>query len=89
MMDVISILAFMTPLILQLSEKAAAYIGAGLAVGIAGCGAGLGLGTASAAAIGALVEDPKLFGKTFIYIVFIEAIAMYGLVVAFMLILMV
>ncbi|HDM24145.1 ATPase [archaeon] len=89
MMDAILVSAFIAPLILQLTDKAAAYIAAGLAVGIAGFGAGLGLGTASAAAIGALVENPKLFGKTFIYIVFIEAIAMYGLVVAFMLILMV
>ena len=60
-------------------------IGAGLAIGLAGLGAGLGMGTASAAAIGAIAEKPEMFSKTLIFIVFIEAIAIYGLVIAFML----
>lgn len=59
-------------------------LGAGLAAGLACCGAGIGLGTASAAAIGAVAEKPEMFSITFIYIVFIEAIAIYGLVIAFM-----
>jgi len=59
-------------------------IGAGVAIGLAGLGAGLGMGTASAAAIGAMAEKPETFSKSLIYIVFIEAIAIYGLVVAFM-----
>jgi V/A-type H+-transporting ATPase subunit K len=59
-------------------------IGAGLAIGLAGCGAGVGMGTASAAAIGAMAEKPETFSKSLIYIVFIEAIAIYGLVIAFM-----
>jgi len=61
-----------------------ALIGAGLAIGLAGLGAGIGMGTAGAAAIGALAEKPEVFSKTLIYIVFIEAIAIYGLVIAFM-----
>ena len=61
-----------------------ALIGAGLAIGLAGLGAGLGMGTAGAAAIGALAEKPEVFSKTLIYIVFIEAIAIYGLVISFM-----
>jgi V/A-type H+-transporting ATPase subunit K len=59
-------------------------LGAGLAAGLACLGAGFGLGTASAAAIGAVAEKPEMFSITFIYIVFIEAIAIYGLVIAFM-----
>ena len=59
-------------------------IGAGMAIGLAGLGAGLGMGTASAAAIGAMAEKPETFSKSLIYIVFIEAIAIYGLVIAFM-----
>ena len=59
-------------------------IGAGMAIGLAGLGAGLGMGTASAAAIGAMAEKPETFSKSLIYIVFIEAIAIYGLVVSFM-----
>lgn len=59
-------------------------IGAGMAIGLAGLGAGVGMGTASAAAIGAMAEKPETFSKSLIYIVFIEAIAIYGLVIAFM-----
>jgi len=65
-------------------EVGYALIGAGLAIGLAGLGAGLGMGTAGAAAIGALAEKPEVFSKTLIYIVFIEAIAIYGLVISFM-----
>jgi len=74
----------------QASENEAAamsgfkMIGAGIAIGFAGLGAGVGMGTASAAAIGAMAEKPETFSKSLIYIVFIEAIAIYGLVVAFM-----
>jgi len=59
--------------------------GAGFAIGLAACGAGIGLGTASAAAIGAIAEKPELFGRTMIYVVFVEAVAIYGLVIALLL----
>jgi V/A-type H+-transporting ATPase subunit K len=59
-------------------------LAAGLAIGLAGLGAALGMGTAGSAAVGAIAEKPEVFSKTLIYIVFIEAIAIYGLVVAFM-----
>jgi V/A-type H+-transporting ATPase subunit K len=62
-----------------------AAIGAGLAVGLAGVGAGLGMGTASAAALGAITEKPETFGKSILYVVFIEAIAIYGFVISFLL----
>lgn len=61
-------------------------IGAGLVLGLAGIGAGLGMGTASAAALGAITEKPENFGKSIIYVVFIEAIAIYGFVIAFLLV---
>ncbi len=60
-------------------------IGAGLAIGLAGAGAGVGLGTAGAAAIGAITEKPEVFGKSLIFVVFVEAIAIYGLVISFLL----
>jgi len=60
-------------------------LGAGMAIGFAACGAGIGLGTASAAAIGAIAEKPELFGRTMIYVVFVEAVAIYGLVIALLL----
>ena len=61
-------------------------IGAGLAIGLAGIGASLGMGTASAAALGAITEKPETFGKSILYVVFIEAVAIYGFVIAFLLI---
>jgi V/A-type H+-transporting ATPase subunit K len=59
-------------------------IGAAIAAGLAFFSAGIGLGMAGAAAIGAVAEKPEMFSLTFVYIVFIEAIAVYGLVLAFM-----
>lgn len=60
-------------------------IGAGLAIGLAGLGAGIGMGTAGAAAIGAITEKPETFGRAIIFLVFIEAVAIYGLVIAILL----
>ncbi len=60
-------------------------IGAGLAIGLAAIGGGLGMGTASAAALGAITEKPETFGKSILYVVFIEAVAIYGFVIAYML----
>ena len=60
-------------------------IGAGLAIGLAGIGASLGMGTASAAALGAITEKPETFGKSILYVVFIEAVAIYSFVIAFLL----
>ena len=61
-------------------------IGAGLVLGLAGIGASLGMGTASAAALGAITEKPENFGKSILYVVFIEAVAIYGFVIAFLLV---
>ncbi len=61
-------------------------LGAGLALGLAGVGAAIGMGTASAAALGAITEKPETFGKSILYVVFIEAVAIYGFVIAFLLV---
>jgi V/A-type H+-transporting ATPase subunit K len=62
-------------------------IGAALAVGISGIGAAFGMGMAGSAAIGAITEKPEVFGKAFLFIVLIEAVAIYGLLVAILLVL--
>jgi len=62
-------------------------IGAGLAVGLAGIGTGLGQGDAAAAAIGAITEGVKT-GQAIIWVVLPETIVIFGLVIAFMLIMM-
>ena len=65
------------------SEKGLFLVGAGIAAGLASCGAGIGLGTASAAAIGAIAEKPEMLGRTLLFVVLIEAIAIYGLAMFF------
>ncbi len=69
----------------ELTNQGDLAIGAGLAIGLAGLGAGVGMGNASAAAIGAITEKPEVFGKSMIFIVMMEAIAIYGLVIAILL----
>ncbi len=59
-------------------------VGAGLAIGLSAIGAGYGIGVAGAASAGAISEKPELFGKVLIFVAFAEAIAIYGLLIAFM-----
>lgn len=57
-------------------------VGAGLGIGVAGLGAGIGLGIATSAIAAAGAERPEIIMRFFIFIVFIEAIAIYALIVA-------
>ncbi len=59
-------------------------IGASLAIGLAAIGAGIAVGIAGAAAIGAMAEKPELLGRTLIIVGLAEGIAIYGLIVSFM-----
>jgi V/A-type H+/Na+-transporting ATPase subunit K len=59
-------------------------LAAAVVAGLALLGAGIGLGIAGSAAIGAVSEKPEMFSLSFVYIVFVEAIAVYGLVLAFL-----
>ena len=59
-----------------------AYVGAGLSTGLASIGGGIAVGGGSAAAIGALTEDPKSFGKSLIFVALGEGIALYGILIA-------
>lgn len=63
-----------------------AYIAAGVSTGFACIGAGYAVASVGAAALGALSEDPKVFGKTLIYIGLAEGIAIYGLIISIMII---
>ena len=60
-------------------------IGAGLAVGVAACGSGIGQGISSAAAAGATAEDQSLLGKMMIFAALPETQAIYGFVIAILL----
>ncbi|MDH5404303.1 MAG: V-type ATP synthase subunit K [Candidatus Heimdallarchaeota archaeon] len=69
-----------------IGPEAGKFLGAGLAVGLAGLGSSIGMGSASAAAIGAISEDKEMFGSALIFVVLIEAVAIYGLLIALLLI---
>ena len=60
------------------------YIAAALAVGIACIGSGIAVGNAASAALGALSEDSTVFGKSLVFVGLSEGIALYGLIIAFM-----
>jgi V/A-type H+-transporting ATPase subunit K len=70
----------------EASAKGLAYIGAALAVGLGSIGCGIAVGGAAPAAIGAVSEDPKAFSKALIFVALGEGVAIYGLLIAFMLI---
>jgi V/A-type H+-transporting ATPase subunit K len=61
-------------------------LSAAIAVGIAGYGAGIAEQTIGAAAVGAMAEDEKYFSKGLLMTVIPETIAIFGLVVALILI---
>ncbi len=63
------------------------FIGAGLSIGLAGVGAGIALASGAPAAIGAVAEDPKAFGKSIIFVALGEAVAIYGFIIAFLIVL--
>ena len=48
--------------------------------------AGIAVGSGAPAAIGALTEDPKSFGKALIFVVLGEGIALYGMLIAILII---
>ena len=58
------------------------YLAAALAVGLAGIGGGIAVAAGAPAAIAATSEDPKSFGKSIIFVALGESIALYGVVIA-------
>ncbi len=69
----------------MVTEAGLIALGAGIAVGLAGIGAGMGEQAIGAAAVGAMAEDEKFFGKGLLMTVIPESIAIFGLVVALIL----
>lgn len=57
-------------------------IAAAIAVGLGSIGAGNAVQKVGAASIGALVEKPELFGRTILYVGLAEGIAIYGVIIA-------
>lgn len=60
------------------------YIGAALAVGLSGIGGGIAVASSASAALGAISEDSSILGKSLIFVGLAEGVALYGLIIAFM-----
>ena len=75
-----------TPTPSQTSEMAtaAAFIAAALVTGLGAIGTGIAVSHTAAAAIGAISENEKNFGKAMIFVAMAEGIAIYGLLISFM-----
>ncbi len=60
------------------------YLAAALATGLSGIGAGIGVAAPASAAIGAISEDGSIMGKALIFVALAEGVALYGLLISFM-----
>lgn len=60
------------------------FIGAALATGLSGIGGGVAVSSAASAAIGAMSENEQIMGKTLIFVALAEGIALYGLIISFL-----
>ncbi len=65
------------------SSDGSKLIGAGIAFGVAAGGAGVGLGQVGAAGLAVISENPALQSKVFIFVGMVESIAIYGIVMMF------
>ena len=60
------------------------YLGDALVTGLSGIGSGIAVASSASAALGAISEDGSLFGKSMIFVAMAEGIALYGLIISFM-----
>lgn len=68
----------------QATSEGIRAIGMALSVGISSVAAGYAVAETGKAAIGSVTEKPELFGRTIIYVGLAEGIAIYGLLVSFL-----
>jgi V/A-type H+/Na+-transporting ATPase subunit K len=59
-------------------------LAAGLSTGLGCIGAGIAVASTGAAAIGAMAEKPETFGRSMVFVGMAEGVAIYGLIIAFM-----
>lgn len=60
------------------------YIAAGLVTGLSCIGGGIAVASAASAALGAISEDQSILGKSLIFVGLAEGVALYGLIISFM-----
>jgi len=93
-----ALVASMTLLYMMMPEAVAAegaagglahwgyYLGAALATGLSSIGAGIAVSHVGAAAIAAISEKPEMLGRVLIFVGLAEGIAIYGLIISFIII---
>jgi len=64
------------------SSAGLGYIAAAVSTGLATIGAGYAVGSVGSSALGAVSENPKILGKTLIFVGLAEGIAIYGLIIS-------
>ncbi|MCS7116669.1 MAG: ATP synthase subunit C [Nitrososphaerota archaeon] len=64
--------------------EASKFMSMAISVGLASVGAGYALGKTGAASIASITEKAELFGRTIIYVGMAEGIAIYGLLISFL-----
>ncbi len=60
------------------------FLAAAISVGLSSVGAGIAVSAVGSAAMGAVAERPELMGRSLIYVGLAEGIAIYGLIIAIM-----
>lgn len=65
------------------SDNIYAPVAAAFAVSVGSISAGYAVSTVGSAAIGALAEKPEVFGRALIFVGLAEGVAIYGLIIAF------
>ena len=68
----------------ETSRDPYASLAAALAVGLGSLGAAYAVSTTGSAAVGAIAERPEVFGRALIFVGLAEGVAIYGLIIAFM-----
>ena len=61
-----------------------AYLAAALVTGLSCIGGGVAVASAASAALGAISEDSSILGKSLIFVGLAEGVALYGLIISFM-----
>ena len=59
-----------------------AYLAAAISTGLGSIGAGVATGQAASAALGALSENENVMGKALIFVALAEGVAIYGMIIA-------
>ena len=68
------------------SSSGLGLIAAALAIGLSAIGSGIAVAVVASSAVGAISENPSLLGKTVIFAGLAEGIAIYGFIIAIMII---